>query len=179
VGLLFAFGDGVYWNTMFDAECAVVLTAALALEHLPATASRARWLAVPAAYLAAPAAVIALSATIHWLSPRFWFDPRWSEAAAAGNEIEFVRRQPGPVLCEELSICYWAGKPVAVDFFNVQQRAKREAWRLEAIARRLESREFAAAQIEGRDLGPRFTQALQDGYRLDHKNQWGEFWVLK
>jgi hypothetical protein len=176
-GLLFAVGDGVYWNTMFDANCAGALVAAVALERLPAAASMQRRLAVPAAFLAAPAIVLALSATIHWLSPRFWFDPRWSEAAAAGHEIDLMRRQHGPVLCEDLALCYWAGKPVEVDFFNLQQRAKREPWRIDALAGRLEARDFAVAQTEGRDLGPAFTQALERNYRVDHSNQWGVFWA--
>ena len=181
LGLLFALGDGVYWNTMFDADCAVALTAALVLQRAPASASGLRRLAVPAAYLAAPAIVVALAANVHWLSPRFWFDPRWSETGTAGGEIDFLRGHAGPALCEDLAFCYWAGKPVAVDFFNIQQRATHEAWRVEAIARRLDAREFEVAQIDdpGRDLGPRFTEALQRNYRIDHKSQWGVFWVPK
>jgi len=178
LGLTFAGGEGVYWNTMFDADCALALTAALALERWPGT-SGLRRLTIPAAYLAVPAFVIAMSATVHWLSPRFWFDPRWSEAAAAAQDIAFVRRRQGPALCEDLSICYWAEKPAEVDVFNVRQRSRRESWRIETLARRVEAHEFSVAQIEdeGRSLGPRFMEALQRNYRVDHAGQWGAFWV--
>jgi hypothetical protein len=178
LGLTFAGGEGVYWNTMFDADCALALTAALALERWPGT-SGLRRLTIPAASLAVPAFVIAMSATVHWLSPRFWFDPRWSEAAAATQDIEFVRLRQGPALCEDLSMCYWAGKPAEVDVFNVRQRSRREWWRIETLARRVEAREFGVAQIEdeGRSLGPRFMEALQQNYRVDHAGQWGAFWV--
>ena len=163
---------------MFDADCALALTAALALERWPAS-SGLRRLTIPTAYLAVPALVLAMSATVHWLSPRFLFDPRWSETAAAAQDIEFVRRQPGAALCEDLAICYWAEKPAEVDVFNVRQRSRRESWRVETLARRVEAREFGVAQIEdeGRSLGPRFMEALQRNYRVDHAGQWGTFWV--
>jgi hypothetical protein len=179
LGVLFAGGEGVYWNAMFDADCALALTAALATSQAFAESSSATRFVVPLAYLAVPAAVVALSASIHWLSPRFWFDPRWSEASTAGAEIEFVRRSPGPALCDDLAFCYWAGKPVEVDFFNVHERATREAWRVETIARRIDAREFGVAQFNDpqHDLGPRFTTALRQNYRLDHTSQWGDFWV--
>ncbi len=182
-GLLFAGGDGVYWNTMFDADCALAIIAALALNRLTQGSSNIRRLVVPAAYLAAPALVLAMSATIHWLSPRFWFDPRWSEAAAARGVIAFMRQHDGPAMCEDLSICYWAGKPMEVDFFNLMGRAGREPWRIEALARRIERREFGVASVEaephGRDLGPRFREALHRHYRVDHVSQWGVLWVPK
>ena len=180
LGVLFAGGEGVYWNAMFDADCALALTAALATSRMFAARSRTARMAVPLAYLAVPAAVVALGASIHWLSPRFWLDPRWSEAATAAADIEFVRERGGPALCEDLSICYWAGKPVEVDVFNVRQRSRHEWWRIEAILRRIDSREFAVAEIQpdaGRSLGPQFTEALREHYRVDHVDQWGEFWV--
>lgn len=175
LGVLFACGEGVYWNAMFDADCALALTAAVALER------SSRRLVVAAAFLAAPALVIAMSATIHWLSPRFWLDPRWSEAAAARADIEFIRVHDGPALCEDMSLCYWAGKPAAVDFFNTRQRSRREWWRVEALVRRLDAREFAVAEVEDddRSLGPQFMDALRRNYRVDHTSQWGVFWVAK
>ena len=173
VGLMFAVGEGVYWNTMFDADCALALVGAVAVERA------SRRAAVATAFLAAPAIVILMSATIHWLSPRFWFDPHWSEAATAASEIDFVRGRPGPALCEDLAVCYWAGKPLEVDYFNVQQRSRREPWRVDALVRRLDAREFGVAEVQDddRSLGPRFVDALRRNYRVDHESQWGVFWV--
>jgi hypothetical protein len=175
VGLLFAGGEGVYWNTMFDADCALALVAALALDR-----ASTRFV-VPAAFLAVPALVLALSASIHWLSPRFWFDPRWSEAATAAADIDFVRRHDGPALCEDMSLCYWAGKPAEIDFFNVRQRSRREWWRIEQLIRRLDAHEFGVAEVQedDRSLGPQFMDALRRNYRVDHESEWGVFWVPK
>ena len=120
-----------------------------------------------------------MSATIHWLSPRFWLDPRWSEAETAALDVDFVRRRAGPALCENLVICYWAGKAVEADFFNLQQRARREPWRTEALARSIEAQRFAVVLVDapGRDLGPAVDQAFARRYRVDHESQWGRFLV--
>ncbi len=175
VGVGFANGDGVYWNTMFDAECALALVAALAVERAP------QRVAVAAAFLTAPALALAMTATIHWLSPRFWFDPRWSEASTAAADVEFVRQHQGPALCEDLALCYWAGKSAEVDFFNMHERVRREPWRVAPLVRRVEAREFGVAQVQDddRSLGQEFMRALRDNYRVDHASQWGVFWVPK
>src|SRR5262249_31227095 len=129
--------------------------------------------------LAVPALVIVTTATIHWLSPRFWFDPRWSEAATAAADVDFVRRHAGPALCEDMVLCYWADKPVELDVFNMRQRARTESWRVETLIRRLNAREFGVAEIEGgnRSLGTQFMDALQRNYHVDHSSEWGTFWV--
>ncbi len=174
-GIGFAAGDGVFWNTMFEAECALALVAAVATDRAP------RRVAVALAFLVAPALALALRASIHWLSPRFWFDPRWSEAATAAADIDFVRRHTGPVLCEDMALCYWAGKPNEADFFNLHERLRHEPWRVDSLVRRLNNREFSVADVQDddRNLGPQFADALKRNYRIDHESQWGVFWVPK
>ena len=172
--IAFAAGEGVYWNAMFEAECALALVAAVATDRAP------RRLPVALAFLAAPALALAVNASVHWLSPRFWFDPRWSEASTAAADIEFVRSH-GSALCEDLALCYWGGKTAPVDFFNLHERLRREPGRVEPLIQRLNAREFGVAQVEDddRNLGSRFMEALMRNYRVDHMNQWGTFWVPK
>jgi hypothetical protein len=174
-GIALAAGEGVYWNTMFEAECALALAAAIAVDRAPGR------LPVVAAFLLAPALALAMNATIHWLSPRFWFDPRWSEASTAAADIDFVRRHNGAALCEDMALCYWAGKPNEVDFFNTHERLRREPRRVDPLIRRLNDREFGVAQVQDddRNLGPQFMEALRRNYRVDHESQWGVFWVPK
>ena len=174
-GIAFAAGEGVYWNTMFEAECALAFVAAVATDRATRRA------AVSLAFLVAPALALAMNASIHWLSPRFWFDPRWSEAATAAADIEFVRRHEGAVLCEDMALCYWAGKSNEADFFNLHERLRREPWRVDPLIRRLNNREFSVADVQDddRNLGPQFTEALKRNYRIDHESQWGVFWVPK
>ena len=173
--IAFAAGEGVYWNTMFEAECALALVAAVATDRA------SRQLPVALAFLAAPALALVLNASVHWLSPRFWFDPRWSEASTAAADIEFVRSHDGSALCEDLALCYWGGKTTPVDFFNLHERLRREPGRVEPLVQRLNAREFGVAQVEDddRNLGPQFVDALRRNYRVDHMSQWGTFWVPK
>jgi hypothetical protein len=173
VGTALSGGEGVYWNAMFDADAAMALTATIAIGWVTPAA------AVPVAFLAVPALVIAMSASIHWLSPRFWFDPKWSDKAAVAGDIAFIRGRPGPALCEDLALCYWAGKPVEADIFNVRQRSRYEWWRVETLIRRVQAREFSTAQFEenGRSLGPQFEEAVRANYRIDHSSEFGGFWV--
>ena len=172
----------VYWNATFDAAWGLSLTAALALNRLPSvsriTEARLR-MAIVAGYLAIPAAVVADSASIHWGSPRFWLDPRWSEVRSSAREIEFLSAHPGPALCENMALCYWAGKPAEVDFFNMRARIHRDPWREDDLLRLLESRHFSVAQIDDLhlDLGPRFGDALERNYQLDHRGRWGSLFV--
>jgi hypothetical protein len=41
--------------------------------------------------------------------------------AAWGRLISAAAAAPGPVACEMLSVCYWAGKGFELDFFNYGQ----------------------------------------------------------
>lgn len=182
VGLASLYKAGVYWNTMFDAAWGLGLTAALALNRLPSGSrmgeARLR-LAIVAGYLVIPLAVVAGSASIHWGSPRFWLDPRWSEVESTKREIEFLSAQPGPALCENLALCYWAGKPAEVDFFNMSERIRRHPESGDELLRLLDRRRFGVAQIDDprHDLGPRFDEALQRNYGLDHRGRWGSLLV--
>jgi hypothetical protein len=181
VGVASLYKAGVYWNATFDAVWALSLTAALALDRLPSagrlTGGRLRAVLV-AAYLIVPAAVIARSASIHWASPRFWLDPRWSEADSSAREIEFLAAHPGPALCENLALCYWAGKPAEVDFFNAGERIGLDPRSADALVRLLDAHRFRVAQIDGdHDLGPRVAEAITRNYTVDHTGRWGSLLV--
>jgi hypothetical protein len=38
--------------------------------------------------------------------------------------IADVQHAPGPAFCEMLSVCYWAGQPLQMDFFAYGERLK-------------------------------------------------------
>jgi hypothetical protein len=40
-----------------------------------------------------------------------------NQEALVADDIAFIKAQPGPAMCEELALCYWAGKSFEVDFF--------------------------------------------------------------
>ena len=39
--------------------------------------------------------------------------------AQSPRDIAFLKSRPGPALCDQLSLCLWAGKGAEVDVFNV------------------------------------------------------------
>lgn len=174
---------GVYWNMAFDAAWALCLVAALALNRLPAgsdiATARLR-AALVAGYLALPGAVVASNATIHWGSPRFWIDPRWAEVDSSQREIEFLAAHHGRVLCENLALCYWAGKPAEVDFFSLSERTLRRPGSEDELLQLVEGHRFGVAQIDDptHELGARFDAAMRRNYVLDHKGRWGSFLVV-
>jgi hypothetical protein len=62
-------------------------------------------------------------------------------------EIEKIAEQNGPVACESLSLCYWAGKDFEVDFFNAGQAIKTGMMPQDILIHFIEAQRFAAIQI--------------------------------
>jgi hypothetical protein len=79
-----------------------------------------------------------------------------------------IAGRPGHALCEELALCFWAGKSVEVDFFNWQQHARQGSRRADEIAQLLDQRYFSIVQLDvpGRPLGQEFVGALWRNYRM-------------
>jgi hypothetical protein len=78
---------------------------------------------------------------------RLWEDGRAAEAKAA-EEIDFLANQPGPVACENLSLCYWAGKGFEIDFFLLGQKLKQGFIDPGLVTERLRNRYYAAIQTD-------------------------------
>ena len=65
-------------------------------------------------------------------------------------EIEKIAEQNGPVACESLSLCYWAGKDLEVDFANAGQAIKTGKMPQDILIHFIEAQRFAAIQIGDR-----------------------------
>lgn len=180
LGVLGLGGDGVYWNAMFDAQWALALAVALAMSCANIAGRRT---ALALACLLPLGVALAGAADRHWLSPRFYLDPRWSEADSAAREIAFLRERAGPALCENLTLCFWADKAPEVDFFDLQQRVKREPRAAAGLTSRIDAEEFAAIVLDGRaprrDISAEVSTALARHYQVDHESQWGTFFVRR
>jgi hypothetical protein len=169
IGVMFIGGDGVNSNAFFDAVWALCLCSAIGLRHIPAThpdpASTHRQLY--ASLLLAP--LVAAVALLAGPGPRGhgWGGTR-GNAAAATHAVTMIAGRPGHALCEELALCFWAGKSVEVDFFNWQQHARQGSRRADEIAQLLDQRYFSIVQLDvpGRPLGQEFVGALWRNYRM-------------
>lgn len=180
IGLAFSGGAGVDTNVFFDADIAVSLGVALALGRF--AARDAAWPALFAAALLVPlASGLYLAADgVAWRESDYWLHPLADEAAQARGDIAFLKAHPGPALCETLALCYWAGKPAAVDVFNVGQEFAGGTRRDGALVRRIESRAYAAVEFDSLSpfaLTPAIRAALLAHYRIDHANDEGVFLV--
>jgi hypothetical protein len=79
-----------------------------------------------------------------------------------------------------LSLCYWAGKPEAVDVFNLDQQFLTGARETEAFVAMLKAKRFAGIQFDSLSPFPFPTSVeltIRDDYRIDRSNDDGVFLV--
>jgi len=177
IGAAFSGGAGVDMNVWFDAAIALAMGAALATHGLEQSLHKAL---AGLAYAVPLLCGLALAYDGEWLERDFWFHPAHDEAAAAAADIGFLRAHDGPALCEMLSLCYWAGKRVEVDVFNLGQAYAAHARSDDALVRLVDARYFRAVEFDSMDefaLGPRVKQAFARNYRVDHEDDEGVFLV--
>jgi len=165
LGLIFAAGDGVDINAFFDLAIALSLALGLA-------GDRGRWAVLSAASVLP--LVIFLAVNIR--DNNFFYSRDFAKQSA--NDIDFLKSRSGPVLCDQLSLCLWAGKGAQVDVFNVGEGIKSGARDPSSLARMISNRQFAALQLDDlNEMGPTVRQAILKHYRLHHADDNGKFLV--
>ena len=53
------------------------------------------------------------------LKAREFTKEKASKIQTIESDINYLAGVQGPVICKDLALCYWAGKPFVVDFFNI------------------------------------------------------------
>ena len=175
-GMFFLGGAGVDANALFDADIALALCAGLLLNHLQLPI----WQASAALLYAVPL-VFGLSALDSgWRESDFWLHPMTDERAAADAEIALIRSAKGPVLCETLALCYWAGKPAEVDVFNIGQAYRTGARRDDDLAKSVETKHYALIEFEQLTPPPltaKIQSALERSYKVVLRGDDGTFFA--
>jgi hypothetical protein len=168
LGGLFAFGDGVDANIFFDAVIALSLSAGLALMLVPR-----RRVGALGFVMAAP---LALYLAQHHAEADF------SHTEAFGREapldIGFIRVHPGPALCQDLTLCFWADKEEPVDVFNLSQAFLTGARSDADLARKFQTQYFGSIAVSSLTpflLGPHLKTVLLAHYRIVHEDDNGIF----
>ncbi|MDE2135155.1 MAG: hypothetical protein KGM97_07085 [Alphaproteobacteria bacterium] len=177
LGIGFLGGAGVDVNVMFDADIALALAVALLLDRI------ARGL-LPPAVAAACVLPLLLGAWTSgdWGDAGGWLHPMHDETDQAEKDIAFLAGRRGPALCEMQSFCYWARKPAAVDVFNVGQQFDTGARSDLPLVAMIDARRFSVIQFDPDSpysLGENVHDAVARGYRLDHEDDYGSFYVPK
>lgn len=176
IGIYFLGGAGVDPNVLFDADIALALSAGLLAQHLTG------WLRPAAASLLVAPLLFFAATDKDWQDTYLDSTTTQAEAFIARGDIAFMAAQKGPGLCEMLSFCYWAGKPPAVDMFNIGQAFETGSRSDAAIARAVQSKQYAVIQFDPGEpyaLGENVYQALMRSYRLHHADDYGTFYVPK
>jgi hypothetical protein len=164
-GLLFSSGAGVDANAMFDADIALILCAALLLDRLDQQISVA---ATAILYLAALAFLLP-NVDGDWMNIDYWLHPMAEERREAASEIALLKAAPEPVLCEMLSLCYWAHKTAEVDVFNMDQRIRADVRSEVPLVRMIGSKRFAIIELETLKPFPiagAAEQTLRNNYKI-------------
>lgn len=115
LGVLQGSGSGVDINAYFEMLIflSIACPVALALRSPPAWGRRFRFLlALPPAIMI-PYGAVASASEIRGKA---------AGVAAVDAMVSRIRTIPGPVACEDLALCYWAGKDFEVDFFSTRQK---------------------------------------------------------
>jgi hypothetical protein len=168
IGGLFAFGDGVDANIFFDAAIALSLGAGLALGNIPK-----RWASTLALFVALP---LGLYLEKNVTASNFSFSDVFAREARL--DIGFVRAHPGPALCEDLTLCFWAGKEEPVDVFNLSEAIIREKRGDGDLAHLLETQYFGSIALSSLTpfaLGPHLNSVLLAHYRTVRQDDNGVF----
>ncbi|HVW75858.1 MAG TPA: hypothetical protein VHC39_19630 [Rhizomicrobium sp.] len=165
LGLGFAAGDGVDANAFFDLGIALSLTLGLVVE-------RGRWPVLAAA----SALPLLIFLAMNFPDNNFFFTRDFARTSA--RDIAFLKSRPGPALCDQLSLCLWAGKGAEVDVFNVGEAIKVGARDPKPLIHMIAARHFVALQlIDSDSLGPDVRRAIAQNYRADHSDDNGTFLV--
>ena len=150
IGFIFCCAGGSDWNHLFDAILGLALVAGLLLPAAEKAVQALAWregvftvlLAVPfffAAWILVPQRMSDDLAALRLI-------PQLEREFAQG--AGFLRGQPGAALCENLLMCYSAGKPMTYDNFAVEQLVKTGTIPEQRLLKMLDAHEYPTIEID-------------------------------
>lgn len=169
-GAFFASGAGVDANALFDADIALALGAGVLMNRLEGRGMQA----LASAIYAVPLLMTLWTADADWRTRDFWLTPMAQERVAARGDIALLRAARGPVICEMLSLCYWAGKRAEVDVFNLAQAYRTNARDDGALTDAIVAKHYAVIQLERGEAFPltaKVRDALKEHYRVVREDE--------
>ncbi len=155
LGGFFSGGDGVSINALFGAYLAMSILVGLLLWLMEETerryAARAAlalfgWLLIP--WLLVPQLDERAAPSLNW-DPPLALERTAAAQSRFDAEVEFLREQPGPALCESLLRCYFAGKPYVYDPYNATRMIGLGRLDAGVVIGALKKQEYGAVQVSG------------------------------
>jgi hypothetical protein len=164
VGCLSLAGDGVVYNALFE----LVIASSLAIGYLlgrTRSVTQETWIALAAvAFVTWSSSLAALAMIVH---RHDWIAKQDQRVLMADRSVAIIAAQPGPALCEDLLLCYWAGKPFEVDIFNYLQAVRTGRRDEHALLSQIEQGRFSTIQLNPIDnrMPPRVQAVIAQQYR--------------
>jgi len=182
LAIFFSGGDGVAANIFFAPALADLLACVIALRQLQRHPGRGFQAALILTTLAALAMLPAQLRTDLANTAR-----RPAATQAARLAIAALAAHPGPAICEDLLLCFNAGKPIGYDPYYVNDEIRTARLQQSAILAALSAHAYAVIQINGAPAfalraarhGGRFTKPfLQTLFRQYHPILLTPFYAL-
>ena len=162
IGLGFSLGDGVDVNVFFD----LVIACAFALSLVAETNSaRAALCALP----------LPLFLIVNFHDNNYFFTQDFR--AQSARDVAFLKAHPGPALCDQLSLCLWAGKGAQVDVFNIGEQIKTGTRDPSSLERMIAAHHFAVLQLQDLDGLGAVRATIEKNYRADRSGDNGAFFT--
>lgn len=146
--VIFLGGIGVSYNVMFDLVAGAMLGTGLLFHSIMekpvlASLSRSSKAALLIALCILPEAY-SITGSLHGSMRDI---ERLPETRRTWDGVvRSIAAADGPVVCQTLSLCYWAGKPEELDVFNTLQKVETGAMPLARLQRLFEAKHFAMIQ---------------------------------
>jgi len=196
IGMACAYGlwitryEGAWVNHWFDLILAVSIGACLAWARLRGfwieTGRRREWLLglFPLVVLVGDAVAMPRDIVSLAEAKKAWA----AEEAQFQADAEYLRNRPGGAICENLSICYFAGKHRDYDPYVARQRILGVPGGAETIVEALRAHRYSTVQIDAERGDPLaatnrlrfpavFMQALLENYHVDRRGDERAFFV--
>jgi hypothetical protein len=196
IGGAFTGGAGTGSSSLFDVLIALALSTAIALNRWDYLSASRRALFAVICVAPMVAAAMLRDATGSWFTADYWLHPLAAEQSSLTRDIAFIQAQSGSAVCEILSLCFLAGKPAVVDFFNLSQAIMAGQRSDTPLISEINAQQFAVIQVlsldNNRETGDEKTlggaginrpfsmqvrDAMMTAYRIDHEDENGIFLV--
>jgi len=176
----FAGGDGVDRNIFFDCVFGLVVVSALVFAEYAPLLTGWKHCGLPlAALLVAPAFGIVIGMPQALKVEQLMLRALPDRGRDFDFAVKLLKSRPGPALCEDLLICFEAGKPFTYDAYFANSMVKVGRVKEEELVALVENASFRTAQVDlapdEKNLPPgkrlrftaRFVEALMKHYRLE------------
>jgi hypothetical protein len=171
-GFLLGGGDGVDVNVFFDFAAAISIGLGLlhsrVVESINSSFGAYRELVAVGAWLLLTTVPLAASLSFGAQQARRVLSAITTDSQA--DDIAYIRSTPGPVICDDLALCYWAGKDFEVDLTSLTIMIWARPYVEREFLAKIEACSYSLIQLDHdweHDLGTlteKIILALQDHY---------------